>query len=184
MTSLGRPRRNWEVILKLFLNKSDVEVWTQFCCLRIVSDGRQFWTRWWACESHKRWGTFWPLKPLSASHEGLISMELVHWEVLSSIKTRFLFRNYPIRIWDISCLLPRQYLPTRHDCPLPSFHLFSIHITFRVHSMLYIKLMQLKNQPVARPYLLSRRSLSADSNLSLHLTSNCEGLEIGQTKFC
>jgi hypothetical protein len=44
MTSLGRPRRKWEVILKLFLNKSDVKVWTQFCCLRVKSDGRHFWT--------------------------------------------------------------------------------------------------------------------------------------------
>jgi hypothetical protein len=129
----------------------------------LLPDGRHFWTRWWAFGSYKRWGICWPLKSLSASHEGLISMELVHWELLSNIKTRFLFWNYPIRIsagssdtdTEIFPVLPkflrRQYLSTRHDCPLPSFHLISIYATFRVHSMLYIKLMQLKNQPAARP---------------------------------
>jgi hypothetical protein len=69
---------------------------------------------------------------------------LSHWEGLSSIKPRFLFRNYPIRISvgssDIQTeiflvlsqfmWLPRQYLLTRHDCPLPSSHLLTIHNYF------------------------------------------------------
>lgn len=75
---LGRPRCRWVIILKWIVKKLNGRPLTGLICLRIGTDGRLLWRRWWTFSFRKMWGLCWLSEDLLAS-EGLCLMELAGW---------------------------------------------------------------------------------------------------------
>ena len=73
---LGRPRLNGRIILKWILVKLDGRAWTGSIWLRIGTGGWLLCIRLWTFEFHKMRGISWVAEDVSASQEGLCSMEL------------------------------------------------------------------------------------------------------------
>jgi len=76
---LGRPRHRREENIKIYLKEMACGVMDWLMCLRIRTGGGVLWMRYWNFMFHKVGKTCWPAEDLSASQEGLCSMELVSW---------------------------------------------------------------------------------------------------------
>jgi hypothetical protein len=74
---LGRPRRRWEDNIKMDLREVGWRAWTGSIWLRIRTGGGLLWMRLWTFRVHKMRRISWVADDVSASQEGLCSMELV-----------------------------------------------------------------------------------------------------------
>jgi hypothetical protein len=61
------------IILKCYLKKQDVSVWSRFNWLRIEISGGLLWTRYWTFGFHKRSTISWSAERLLCPQEGLCS---------------------------------------------------------------------------------------------------------------
>jgi hypothetical protein len=72
---LGRPKRRWEVNVRMHLQEVGCSVRTGLGWLRIGSGGGRLWVRWGTFGFRKTRGISWLVAKQLASHEGLCSME-------------------------------------------------------------------------------------------------------------